>query len=123
MSFAPFCGSMDAEMLALFGQQLMTVQYYCNACHTPFERVKSRDVLRDAWAHAHTDPAGRRRSGSSVGHAHDTPLPAAFLLVKAARRSRITGRRRSSRCQHRSAADAARRAVGLDATRHGGGPA
>jgi hypothetical protein len=52
----PFCGSTDAEMLALFGQQLMTVQYYCNTCHTPFERVKSRDVLLDAWTHAHSLP-------------------------------------------------------------------
>ena len=36
----PFCGSSDVEPMALFGSQLMTQQYYCRACHTPFERVK-----------------------------------------------------------------------------------
>jgi ring-1,2-phenylacetyl-CoA epoxidase subunit PaaD len=47
----PFCHARDAEMLSLFGQQLMTVQYYCRACRTPFERVKDRDVLEDARQH------------------------------------------------------------------------
>jgi ring-1,2-phenylacetyl-CoA epoxidase subunit PaaD len=44
----PFCGSHDTELFSLFGPQLLTVQYYCNACRTPFERVKGDDVLRDA---------------------------------------------------------------------------
>ena len=44
----PFCGSEDTELFSLFGQQLMTVQYYCTACRTPFERVKGADVLHDA---------------------------------------------------------------------------
>jgi formate dehydrogenase maturation protein FdhE len=57
-AICPFCGSSDADMLALFGQQLMTAQYYCNACRTPFERVKSRDVLADAWSHAHAEVEG-----------------------------------------------------------------
>ena len=48
----PFCGSIDTDFLSLFGQQLLTVQYYCNACRTPFERVKDRDVLVDATRHA-----------------------------------------------------------------------
>jgi hypothetical protein len=26
--------------MALFGSQLLTEQYYCRACRTPFERVK-----------------------------------------------------------------------------------
>jgi DNA-directed RNA polymerase subunit RPC12/RpoP len=43
----PYCGSMDTELFSLFGQQLLTVQYYCNTCHTPFERVKDDDVLDD----------------------------------------------------------------------------
>jgi len=43
----PFCGSTNTELLSLFGQQLLTVQYYCNSCHTPFERVKGDDVLED----------------------------------------------------------------------------
>lgn len=44
----PFCGSLDTELFSLFGQQLLTVQYYCNACRTPFERVKGDDVVEDA---------------------------------------------------------------------------
>jgi DNA-directed RNA polymerase subunit RPC12/RpoP len=43
----PFCGSTNTELFSLFGQQLLTVQYYCNSCHTPFERVKGDDVLED----------------------------------------------------------------------------
>ncbi|MDQ2713947.1 MAG: hypothetical protein M3Z08_03470 [Chloroflexota bacterium] len=44
----PYCDSTETELFALFGQQLLTVQYYCNACHTPFERVKDDDVLEAA---------------------------------------------------------------------------
>jgi hypothetical protein len=38
--------------MSLFGRQLLTVQYYCNSCRTPFERVKDGDILPDARAHA-----------------------------------------------------------------------
>jgi DNA-directed RNA polymerase subunit RPC12/RpoP len=41
----PYCASHDTEFFSLFGQQLLTVQYYCNACHTPFEYVKDDDML------------------------------------------------------------------------------
>jgi hypothetical protein len=44
----PYCESQDTEFFALFGQQLLTSQYYCNSCRTPFERVKGGDVLADA---------------------------------------------------------------------------
>jgi ring-1,2-phenylacetyl-CoA epoxidase subunit PaaD len=44
----PFCRSTDTELFSLFGQQLLTVQFYCNACHTPFECVKDDDIL-DAY--------------------------------------------------------------------------
>lgn len=43
----PFCGSTDTEPFALFGQQLLTVQMYCNSCRTPFEYIKDDDVLED----------------------------------------------------------------------------
>lgn len=43
----PYCRSTDTEPYSLFGQQLLTVQYYCNCCHTPFERIKDDDVLND----------------------------------------------------------------------------
>ncbi len=39
----PYCRAQDVELLALFGAQLLTDQYYCNVCHTPFEHV--RDAL------------------------------------------------------------------------------
>lgn len=44
----PYCGSTDTEMMSLFGQQLLTAQYYCNRCRTPFERVKGEDTMEDA---------------------------------------------------------------------------
>jgi DNA-directed RNA polymerase subunit RPC12/RpoP len=47
----PYCQSVETELFSLFGQQLMTVQYYCRACGTPFERVKGDDVLRDVQRH------------------------------------------------------------------------
>ncbi len=43
----PYCTSQKTELLSLFGQQLLTVQYYCNACHTPFECIKDDEVLND----------------------------------------------------------------------------
>ena len=43
----PYCGSHNTELFSLFGQQLLTVQYYCNACHTPFECIKDDEVLND----------------------------------------------------------------------------
>ncbi|WP_376797278.1 hypothetical protein [Thermogemmatispora sp.] len=46
----PFCGSTETELFSLFGQQLLTAQYYCNGCHTPFEYIKGDDVLEDARA-------------------------------------------------------------------------
>ncbi len=36
----PFCGSAETEMIALFGMQMMTSQYYCRHCHSAFEAVK-----------------------------------------------------------------------------------
>ncbi len=36
----PFCKSTETEMIALFGQQMMTSQYYCRGCHSVFEAVK-----------------------------------------------------------------------------------
>jgi DNA-directed RNA polymerase subunit RPC12/RpoP len=44
----PFCTSTNTELLSLFGQQLLTVQYYCRGCKTPFERVRDADVIADA---------------------------------------------------------------------------
>lgn len=47
----PYCDSSDTELISLFGQQLLTLQYYCRACHTPFDRVKGDDILPDAKFH------------------------------------------------------------------------
>ncbi len=41
----PYCDSLDTEFFSLFGQQLLTMQYYCNSCHTPFEYVKGDEML------------------------------------------------------------------------------
>jgi DNA-directed RNA polymerase subunit RPC12/RpoP len=51
----PFCGSDDTELFSLFGQQLLTAQYYCNSCRTPFERVKGEDVIAEAARRAQTE--------------------------------------------------------------------
>lgn len=45
----PYCGSTETELFSLFGQQLLTVQFYCQSCHTPFEYVKD-DALLDDYA-------------------------------------------------------------------------
>jgi ribosomal protein L37AE/L43A len=39
----PFCHSTAVELLSLFGSQLSTDQWYCRACHTPFERFRHED--------------------------------------------------------------------------------
>lgn len=44
-AICPYCGSGETELLSLFGQQLLTVQYYCHACHTPFEHIKDDEVF------------------------------------------------------------------------------
>jgi DNA-directed RNA polymerase subunit RPC12/RpoP len=47
----PYCGSAETELISLFGQLLLTVQYYCRACHTPFDRIKGDDIMSDAETH------------------------------------------------------------------------
>ncbi len=37
-----WCASTDVERLAEFGPGLMTEQWYCNACRSPFELIKER---------------------------------------------------------------------------------
>lgn len=44
----PYCDSAETEVFSLFGSQLITAQYYCRACHTPFEQIKNPTVLADA---------------------------------------------------------------------------
>jgi len=43
--YCPYCDSHDTEFFSLFGQQLLTMQYYCNSCHTPFEYIKDDEML------------------------------------------------------------------------------
>jgi DNA-directed RNA polymerase subunit RPC12/RpoP len=52
----PYCGSTNTELFSLFGQQLLTVQYYCNSCHTPFEHIKDDDVPYDYVARKESQP-------------------------------------------------------------------
>ncbi len=42
----PFCQSTETELIALFGMQMMTSQYYCRHCRSVFEAVKW-DVPKD----------------------------------------------------------------------------
>jgi hypothetical protein len=37
-----WCGSEDVERLGDFGPGLMTEQWFCRACHSPFEVVRER---------------------------------------------------------------------------------
>lgn len=36
----PFCDGTDTRLFAAFGSQLSVSTYWCNACHTPFEKLK-----------------------------------------------------------------------------------
>ncbi len=47
----PFCRSTETEMIALFGMQMMTSQYYCRHCHSAFEAVK--------WTESPQDPGSK----------------------------------------------------------------
>lgn len=38
----PWCGSDEVEPIAAYGSLLMTSQWFCTACHSPFERVRHR---------------------------------------------------------------------------------
>jgi hypothetical protein len=37
-----WCESHDVERLGAFGPGLMTEQWFCRACHSPFEVVRRR---------------------------------------------------------------------------------
>lgn len=52
----PFCGSADVELLALFGSQLLTDQYYCRACRTPFEHLRADTSDVEQRTHAADGP-------------------------------------------------------------------
>jgi DNA-directed RNA polymerase subunit RPC12/RpoP len=69
----PYCGSRDTGLMSPFGQQLLTAQYYCRTCLTPFERVKGRDVLADAAEQDRPEagqgpPGVPPRSGTKPNH-------------------------------------------------------
>lgn len=36
----PWCGSTDTERIGEWGPQLLTEQWMCHACRTPFERIR-----------------------------------------------------------------------------------
>lgn len=40
----PFCGTQDAQVISLFGSQLLTSQYRCHACGSYFEGLRE-----DRW--------------------------------------------------------------------------
>lgn len=36
----PFCGSGDVERLSRFGTEISKQAFFCDACRSPFERLK-----------------------------------------------------------------------------------
>lgn len=62
----PFCSSGDTELISLFGGQLLTVQYYCRHCSTPFERIKGEDVIEDATRHVQTEQSALDNLAANV---------------------------------------------------------
>jgi hypothetical protein len=36
----PFCDGTDTKLFSPFGSQLSVSTYWCNACHTAFEKMK-----------------------------------------------------------------------------------
>jgi hypothetical protein len=38
----PWCGSEDVREIAPYGTLLMTAQWFCEACGSPFERMRHR---------------------------------------------------------------------------------
>jgi hypothetical protein len=36
----PFCDGVDTKLFAAFGSQLLVSTYWCNHCHTAFEKLK-----------------------------------------------------------------------------------
>lgn len=36
----PFCDSTNVERLSRFGTEISKQGYFCNACRSPFERIK-----------------------------------------------------------------------------------
>ncbi|GGJ00437.1 hypothetical protein GCM10008995_07830 [Halobellus salinus] len=51
----PFCGSEDSDLESTFGSEVSKSQYYCNNCHTVFERIKYDGAMPST---------GRERDGS-----------------------------------------------------------
>jgi hypothetical protein len=43
----PFCDGTDTKLFSAFGSQLSVSTYWCNACHTAFEKLK--------WTSSKTD--------------------------------------------------------------------
>ncbi|HEY0673981.1 MAG TPA: hypothetical protein VGD27_17010 [Longimicrobiales bacterium] len=41
----PFCDGTDTKLFSPFGSQLSVSTYWCNHCHTAFEKLK--------WTHSH----------------------------------------------------------------------
>jgi DNA-directed RNA polymerase subunit RPC12/RpoP len=62
----PYCNSIQTDLFSLFGQQLLTVQYYCQSCHTPFEAIKDDDVN-----HYASPMLGKVTPGKDTLHDHN----------------------------------------------------
>lgn len=55
----PWCGSDDVSELAAYGSLLMTAQWHCESCHSPFERIRHRGAdAADEMPDGHPDRHG-----------------------------------------------------------------
>jgi ring-1,2-phenylacetyl-CoA epoxidase subunit PaaD len=43
----PYCDSTDTELFSLYGNSLLSSQYYCHTCHTVFDTVRFDDEIRE----------------------------------------------------------------------------
>lgn len=76
----PFCGSLDTELMALFGSQMLTSQYYCRNCHSAFEAVK----WDDAKSRAENKLRGMKNKQMTMGEAIAEFVPDGSSVVMGA---------------------------------------
>jgi hypothetical protein len=43
----PFCDGTNTKLFSAFGSQLSVSTYWCNACHTAFEKLKWTSSKKD----------------------------------------------------------------------------
>ncbi len=65
----PFCASKDNELFSLFGQSLLSSQYYCRHCRSVFEGVRWEGPIPGEAEAGQTSRTGRSGRTGQVGRA------------------------------------------------------